>query len=94
MPIGTVLANPVTYGIVHCNTRQAGGNIITNLLRCHIPSNDSAYIATASFVQCTNKIKTTVVWEKFNIEYFHVKIVHVKLFSSSRAADNKFLTTN
>ena len=36
----------------------------------------------------------TVVWEKFIVEYFHVKIVHVKIFSSSRVADKNFLTTN
>ena len=36
----------------------------------------------------------TVVWEKFIVEYFHVKIVHAKIFSSSRVADENFLTTN
>ena len=36
----------------------------------------------------------TVVWEKFTVEYFHVKIIRVKIFSSSRVADEKFLTTN
>ena len=36
----------------------------------------------------------TVVWEKFTVEYFHVKIVCVKIFLSSRVADEKFLTVN
>ena len=40
------------------------------------------------------KLLHTVVWEKFTVEYFHVKIVRVKIFSSSRVADEFFLTTN
>ena len=39
-------------------------------------------------------VKYTVVWEKFTVEYFHVKIVHVKILSSFRAADENFLTLN
>ena len=31
----------------------------------------------------------TVVWEKFTVEYFRVKIVRVKIFSSSRVANEK-----
>ena len=37
--------------------------------------------------------RATVVWEKFTIGYFHVKIVHGKIFSSSGIFDKKFLTT-
>ena len=33
---------------------------------------------------------TTVVWEKFTVEYFHMKIVRVKIFLSSRIADENF----
>ena len=36
----------------------------------------------------------TVVWEKFTVEYFHVKIVRVKIFLSFGVADEKFLTMN
>ena len=36
----------------------------------------------------------TIVWEKFTVEYFHMKIVRVKTFLSSRVANENFLTTN
>ena len=32
----------------------------------------------------------TIVWEKFTIEYFHMKIVRVKIFSSFKAVEEKF----
>ena len=37
----------------------------------------------------------TIVWEKFTVGYFQMKIVCVKIFSSSRVSDEKnSLTTN
>ena len=36
---------------------------------------------------------STVVWEKFTVEYFHVKIVRGKIFSSLGVFDENFLTT-
>ena len=36
---------------------------------------------------------STVVWEKFTIEYFHVKIISDKMFSSLSVSNKKFLTT-
>ena len=38
----------------------------------------------------TYKEADTVVWEKFTIGYFHVKIVHGKIFSSRGVSDKKF----
>ena len=38
------------------------------------------------------RLGTTVVWEKFTVGYFRVKIVHGKIFSSHRVSDGKFLT--
>ena len=37
--------------------------------------------------------KYTVVWEKFTVGYFRVKIVRGKIFSSLRVSDENFLTT-
>ena len=36
----------------------------------------------------------TVVWEKFTVEYFHMKFICIKIFSSSRVANENFSTTN
>ena len=36
----------------------------------------------------------TVVWDKFTVGYFRVKIVHGKIFSSLGVFDENFLTTN
>ena len=38
--------------------------------------------------------QNTVVWEKFTVGYFHVKIVPNKIFSSLGVFDKNFLTTN
>ena len=35
----------------------------------------------------------TVVWGKFTVGYFHVKIVCGKIFSSLRVSNENFLTT-
>ena len=35
----------------------------------------------------------TVVWEKFTVGYFRVKIARGKIFSSLRVSNEKFLTT-
>ena len=35
----------------------------------------------------------TVVWEKFTVGYFHVKIVRGKIVSSLGVSDENFLTT-
>ena len=36
---------------------------------------------------------STVVWEKFTVGYFRVKIVRGKIFSSLGVSDENFLTT-
>ena len=38
-------------------------------------------------------MRSTVVWEKFTVGYFHVKIVRGKIFSFLRVFDENFLTT-
>ena len=40
------------------------------------------------------KPATTVVWEKFTIGYFHVRIVPDKIVLSLGVSNKKFLTTN
>ena len=44
--------------------------------------------------QPTALLGYTVVWEKFTIGYFHMKIVCGKIFSSLRVSDENFLATN
>ena len=44
-------------------------------------------------MMCT-RVLYTVVWEKFTVEHFRVKIVRGKIFSSLRVSDENFLTTN
>ena len=51
-------------------------------------------VLTELLPQLLQLFKHTVVWEKFSVEYFHVIIVCVKIFSSSRVADENFLATN
>ena len=45
-------------------------------------------------VRSVRNYEATVVWEKFLIAYFHVKIVHGKTFLPLGISDEKFLTTN
>ena len=65
------------------------------LLRCIVQNVklhiDSFHILYSHFYTYST-FTITVVWEKFTVGYFRVKIVYGKIFSSLRVSDENFLT--
>ena len=63
---------------------------VKRLIHCSdIPSARSFQVSGFTRTYLTDYV-TAVVWENFTVKYFHIKIVHVKVFLCSRAADENF----
>ena len=46
-----------------------------------------------TYAQTYMHVCSTIVWEKFTAGYFHVRIVHGKIFSSLGVSEENCLTT-